>query len=243
MSGAACGKVRGMARTLIDRIDERLNSLGLTDRGASVKAGLSPDFIRTLRRRPDTRPRSDTLSHLATALGCDMRYLLGELDEVGMPSPPRNSWIDLPIRHKVAAGAWRAVDDDDQTEPKTYPAIRLAQYAECEQWLEEVEGDSADRFIPPGALAHAVSAIDLGYEPRHGDFVIVVRTRGQGSVVERTIKQIALGPKGLIELWPRSHNPRWSAPIVLREGAGEGDDIEVAIAAKVVQAYMRFNPE
>ena len=241
-SGVALGIMRTMARTLIDRIDERMNATGLTDRGASVKAGLSPDFVRTLRRRPDAHPRSDTLSALAAALECDVRFLIGEVDAAGAPNPAATAWQDLPILHKVAAGAWRAVDEDDQRGPKTYPAFRLPQYAHCQQWLEEVEGDSADRFIPPGALAHAVSAIDMGYEPRHGDFVIVVRTRAQGSVVERTIKQIELRPKGVVELWPRSHNPRWNAPIVLHEGVAENEDIEVTIAAKVVQAYMSFSP-
>ena len=235
-----------MARDLVDRIEQRLQYLGLSAGGASVKAGLSRDFVRMLKRNRTQQPGAASLAKLARVLECDVRYLIGEADETGQPTPaaiPGADWLNLPILHKVAAGAWRAVDEDDQREPVTYPAIRLPQYAHCQQWLEEVQGDSADRFIPPGALAHAVSAIDMGYEPRHGDFVIVVRSRAQGAVVERTIKQIELKPRGLIELWPRSHNPQWNAPIVLRDGVSENEEIEVSIAAKVVQAYVRFSQE
>jgi len=51
-----------------DRIKERLQALGLSERAASLKAGLSPRFVNDLLKFPDMSPRADTLQKLAEAL-------------------------------------------------------------------------------------------------------------------------------------------------------------------------------
>lgn len=96
-----------------------------------------------------------------------------------------------------------------------------------------------DRMLPHGALIHVVDAIAMGYAPTHDDLVVVVRRRAQGAFVERSVKQVALTPDG-VELWPRSHNPRWSTPLTMRDGMNDHEDAEVEIAGKVVQAYIDF---
>lgn len=78
----------------MQRIDRRLQALGLTDEGASKRAGLHRDTIRILRMRPGSRPRSDRAKALAKALGCRLEWLLdGELPETSetsgrLPRPP-----------------------------------------------------------------------------------------------------------------------------------------------------------
>jgi hypothetical protein len=116
---------------------------------------------------------------------------------------------------------------------------KIAPYAEFPQWLERVRGESMNKVLPDGCLAHVVDAIALGYTPRHEDLVVVVRRRAQGSFEERSIKQVALTPEGP-QLWPRSYDPRWTEPLSLTNGVSADQDLEVEIVGKVVRAYMTF---
>lgn len=232
------GKMRAMTRTVIERIEERLAALGKKAEGASKDAGLGRDFIRTLQRRPDTSPRADNLSALAKELGTTTSYLLGEVEDIepSVQRMPVPAMITLPIRYEVAAGPWRAVDELSQ-EPLGWSEAQSFPNLPYPQWLERVVGDSFDREIPDGALIHVVDAVAMGYAPRHGDVVVVTRTAAQGGFVERTVKQIEI-KKGQVELWPRSHNPKWSAPLAIADGAKQ--DTVVQIAAKVLRSYKVF---
>jgi len=145
----------------------------------------------------------------------------------------------LPIAHEVAAGLWLPSDELRDEPIGYYDAHFLREYASFQQWLEAVSGDSMDRMLPHGALIHVVDAIAMGYAPKHDDLVVVVRRRAQGAFVERSVKQVALTPDG-VELWPRSHSPRWSAPLTMRDGMDDHEEAEVEIVGKVVQAYIDF---
>lgn len=226
-----------MSRALIDRIESRLSALGKTAEGASKDAGLGRDFIRTIQRRPETSPRGDNLAALAGALQCSVDYLLGLTELIGSPPEGGVGEVVLPIRGEVGAGAWLAVDDLPQEPLGWAPAQAIPAYAAWPQWLEAVRGDSYNRFIPDGSTVHVVDAIAMGYTPRHDDVVIVERSRAQGSFLQRTIKQVALTPEG-IELWPRSYNPKWAAPLILSDGLAEGEDATVEIVGKVLRAYL-----
>lgn len=145
----------------------------------------------------------------------------------------------LPIRFKVAAGAWEPVDDVQDAPIGYWEAYALPAYRGVSQWLERVVGDSYNQRVPEGSLIHVIDALEIGYAPRHGDTVVVTRTRAQGAFVERTIKEVVLTPVG-VELWPRSYNPRWNQPLSLTDGANGADDVEVRIVGKVVRAYQDF---
>ena len=115
--------------------------------------------------------------------------------------------VRLPIRYEVAAGGFLR-RDDQQDEPYGFRTVTaVPPYLSAPQWLERVVSDSMDRLIPAGAVLHVVDAIAIEYEPRTGDVVIVERISGQGSMVERTVKQVEVTTKG-VELWPRSMNAR-----------------------------------
>lgn len=119
------------------------------------------------------------------------------------------------------------------------PVAPDSRYSQWPQWLEAVEGDSIDLLIKPGSFAHVVDAIEMGYAARDGDLVVVERRRDGGSLCERTIKQVAIVGRS-IELWPRSTNPKWQTPIILRAGVRPAEDIEVEIVGLVVGAYSSF---
>lgn len=150
--------------------------------------------------------------------------------------------IRLPIRYEVAASGFLERDELPQRPYGFHTVPSVAPYSGAPQWLERVVSDSMDLLLPVGSLVHVVDTIALEYEPRHGDVVIVERSRAQGALVERTIKQVALTPTGP-ELWPRSHNPRHQQAIALHDGDDRSDDVTVQIVGKVIRSYMFFEPE
>lgn len=145
----------------------------------------------------------------------------------------------LTVRFRVQAGHWIETDGEVHAPPDgMYPVAPDPNFSEFPQWLEEVVGDSINEEIPPGAFAHVVDAIEMGYEARSGDLVVVERRRGHGLLRERTIKEVVVTPEGVIELWPRSTNKKmWHSPVVLAAGARGNEDIEVEIVGFVVGHY------
>lgn len=72
------GKLPAMANPLYDRILERMTALGLNEHSAALKANVSIDTIRDLRRNKRQSLRVDTLSKLAVALETTVGVLSGE---------------------------------------------------------------------------------------------------------------------------------------------------------------------
>ncbi|WP_133255222.1 LexA family protein [Phenylobacterium kunshanense] len=170
---------------------------------------------------------SRTLAKLAQAVGADAPDFRQTAQAKIVP-------LYLPVRHRVQAGHWIEVDLAEQDFPAPPKGVRPDDdYAEWPQWLELVVGDSVDREIPPGHFAHVVDAIEMGYSPIDGDFVVVERRRDQGRLRERSIKQIAIR-EGRVELWPRSHNPAWDKPLEL---SAPGEGVEVELVGLVIGAY------
>lgn len=215
-------------------------------RAARVAAGLS---VQTLSERvgfaastvrAHENGQNEIRPHAAKAYAPILKVTPGWILYGDKADLPRHSPIpetqNLPIRYIVAAGAWEPVEDW-RDEPIGYgEAHILKAYESFPQWLERVSGDSYDRKIPDGCLVHVVDAIALGYAPTHGDTVVVVRKRAQGAFVERSVKEVVLTPFG-VELWPRSHNPKYDQPLHYSRDLKDGEDAEVEIAGKVVRFY------
>lgn len=199
----------------------------------------------------------DTQSRLTSALGYTREALIEERARIAgddlptrpAPSPgERASWAQartpeltlLPIRDTAQAGAWLLADDHRQEAPATHPVARDPRFPHAHQWLDEVRGDSLNKLnIVEGDLVHCVDAVEIGYYPRTGDIVEVERLRFGGQERELTLKQVEVGPDG-IYLWPRSTNPRFRNPLILTDGAGDGEEIEVRIRALVLASVRRF---
>lgn len=224
-------------QTVADRIAASLREQAMTQAGLAKAAGLPRDAVRDILVGRSRNPRADTIDALAKALGVSPSFLISGDASEGAGAPESERQQMLPVRHEVAAGRWLAVDDQRE-EPFSYEtALRIKGYEAIPQWLERVRGDSMNRRIPDGALVHVLDAIAVRYEPRHGDLVIVVRSRAQGAFQERSLKEVTLTPRG-VELWPRSFNPQWDKPLHLMQDVREGDDVEVTIVAVVFTAYI-----
>lgn len=227
-----------MPNALKDKVEARLKELDRNPFEAARLGELERGFVNDLLQGKKRTVKGDNLGRLAKGLDWTVADLIGEAEGVSRrPIPVTGSELDLPIRYEVAAGAWHEVDEVADEPLGHAPAPRVPGYEQFAQWYERVVGDSFDRRIPPGALIHVVDAIALEYEPRHGDVVVVERSRAGGQMLERTVKEIAI-VKGAIELWPRSHNPRWSKPLIVTEGVQVDEDVTVRIAGKVLRAYI-----
>lgn len=225
---------------IIGQIDKRLKALGLSDRGASLRAGGSPDLIRDIRRGSDRTPALK-LAALARALECDIRLLLGDTDEIGQPAQASRiaNFVFLPIRYRVQAGHWLEMDDLTDHGFGTAPLLPSPAWAQAKQWAEEIIGNSIDEIYPSGAIAHVVDIWDLGRDPRVGELVVVQRTRDGGMLRERTIKRLALSETGQPQLVGCSRSePKWNKPIPMPGAQGDGAVMEVAIVGLVIGAYL-----
>ena len=75
-----------------DRIRARLDTLELTPRAASLRAGRQPFAVRDILSGKNSNPKADLILDLARALVCSSDYLLGLSDAPG--AAPRDSRID-----------------------------------------------------------------------------------------------------------------------------------------------------
>lgn len=225
-------------KILRERIRERLKALGISPRKASMKAKLGATFLRDLFDREDASPRYESLQRLAAALDTSTDWLIGATDERPMEEAGglagRREVGELSVRHKVEAGSFLEQDRRD-TGLGTISIVPDAAYEGIEQWAELVVGDSMNLEYPPGGWIHVASIVDLHYAPRHGDHVVVVRTREGGHLVERSVKALERQPNGEWLLVPKSTNPEHEP---LRYG-GSDETETVEIAGFVLGYYKR----
>jgi hypothetical protein len=232
-----------MAKTLKQKVAERLDELGRNPFEAARSVDLERGFINDLLQDKKRTVKGENLKKLAQALDWTIADLVEEAMGGGpsaapkRPVPVTGSDVELPIRCEVAAGSWQAIDEASDEVLGYAPAPTIPGYERFPQWYERVLGESFNRKIPNGALIHVVDAIAMGYAPKQDDVVVVMRRRAGGAFFERSVKQVELTPNGIL-LWPRSFDPKWSKPLDLAHGLKEGEDATVEIVGKVLRAYI-----
>lgn len=233
---------------VLQRIQMRLDELGLTEAGAAKAAGLGASAIRNIREGKSQSPRLDTVRKLAPTLQVSPEWLaFGAEDEALLKAQSETAAREpslLRVLGEVAAGRWLEIDefvDEPLYEPvsvspdKRWPAEH--------QYGLVVRGDSINRFAHDGDVLVCVSAIPVRYRPKDGDLVIVELRRNAGLLRQRTAKRY-LRTETHVELWPDSDHDRWQKPIIIPKGLTpleffleeEGGGIEAEIVAFVVSA-------
>lgn len=235
-----------MAKVDREKLRTLVQESGKSARHHSLQAGLGDTAIRDILSGKSANPSTDTIERVAGQLGvpADEIYLSGHAHDedprvggriaaLGRQIVPRF----LSVRYKVAAGTWSEVGVDVAPDPEIYPVVPDPRYSAWSQWLELVEGDSANKKIPHGHFAHVVDAVQMGYTPKNKNWVVLERRRLDGRLRERTIKQVEVGPDGKVLFWPRSTNPAYSKPIDPYNDIDHGETIEVEIVGLVIGAY------
>jgi len=160
-----------MAADLHDRIHQRLDALGKNPQQASLDAGLSRDYLRTLLNRPHSVPRGNALAALAEALDTTPDWLLG-MDMVsgraGRKRPPAPmSAADLPVFGLAAGSVLGALTMG--TEP--------VEYVPCPPGLSRVKGAYAlivtGSSMEPRYMAGDMIFLHPHRPPRPGDHVVI----------------------------------------------------------------------
>lgn len=129
----------------------------------------------------------------------------------------------LPIISSIQAGHWlETTFIDAEGEPDMLPVANDPRFPRARQYALRVIGDSMDLDYPSGSYVTCVDFAESGLTITEGMTVHVERHRGNGQLVEITLKMVAKRNGGFI-LVPRSSNPIHQ-PIVL---AGNETDVIV----------------
>lgn len=163
-----------------------------------------------------------------------------ELDSVKRGSP-LNSAI---VVATVEAGAWREVDELDQSAPEWVAVPPDQKYPDATQDVYDVAGDSMNKLEPhpitPGSRVVALRYDEIAARSplRDGLVVVVQRSRNGGQEREITIKQVAWFDDR-IEFQPRSTNPKHK-PIVVEHDSWDDNGVEVSIVGLVRDIIHRL---
>lgn len=144
----------------------------------------------------------------------------------------------------VEAGAWREVDEFDQSDPEWVAVPPDDKYPDATQDVYNVAGDSMNALQPhpitPGSRIVAVRYEEIAARAplRDGLVVVVQRSRNGGHEREITVKQVAWFDDR-IEFQPRSTNPKHK-PIIVEHDNWEDNGVEVAIVGLVRDIIHRL---
>jgi len=219
-----------------DRLRELIKERGTTARALSRAVGSNDTLVRDILSGRSKNARGDTIAKLSDELGVEIGELLARPN--GKARPPEQL-AELPLLGPVQAGAWLAIDETSQEEPRAMAVALDRRYPHARQWLREVRGDSMNaRNIFPGDVAHIVELIGSGISLNSGMIVEVLRSRDDGSLREITLKEVEVAEDGKMVLWPRSTNPRWKEPIRLDDD--NGTDFAVEVTGLLIAKITRF---
>jgi SOS-response transcriptional repressor LexA len=186
-------------RTLLDRIDQRLATLGLSANAACEAAGLNRDLIRDLRRGRRKSPRVASLKSLADVLQTDVGWLIGDTDVqplglpgssggTAMPGPmiyPTTMHLpaDVPVLGTAAASVAGAfVIDGPIDRVRRPPALAAARSI----YALFVVGHSMWPRYRPGDLIF----VSPDRHPSSGDDIIIQTKAHDGAPIEAWIKTL-----------------------------------------------------
>lgn len=222
------------------RVAQRLATLGLSMRAASIAAGMSPDTLGKFLSGESRSLRATNMANLARVLDVSESWLMGSTDDPAYDPPP----FGVRFGGTVEAGAFRTQDLLDQTgEQVRVPIAHDGRFPPAAQFAFKVVGDSMNKaHIIEGmhVLAIDVHAWEkVNGQPRDGALVIVARMKAGGPERELTVKRLRITSKQML-LEPESTNPSHKAISFPMPHAGdetvEGERAEiVAVCLQAVR--------
>lgn len=228
-----------MIRDVYERIEKRLDAVGLKESSAAKLAGLSDSAIRNIRRAvnegKEVGVSSKTIEALAKVLDTTPTWLM---DGSGPEEADGASNLNLslaPIGYvkvtgKVAANTWLMVDEMDFGYDDIGMVPSKDGYPPEWQFGLIVSGNCLNKIANDGDKLVCLDIIKSGYDVKENDLVIVERSRFNGQAIERTAKRIRQTSDGW-ELWPESLDPAHQDPIRINSASEQAD---IQIIAKVL---------
>ena len=242
---------------ILQRIEKRLEATGLSASGASKAAGKS-DAIRNLQRAVRENKRQGistaTLNALAPVLGTTTIWLMAGAGPEQPGAEPEssagsrdpdigaNGFVRAMYGGIVEAGTYREIGEfaDPDREPDFVP--RDERFPRAAYFIFDVAGDSMNAAEPPMKAGSRVVAVRLdNFRNRlalqSGDIVVIERTREDGALRERSVKELELG-EDETRFCPRSTNPRHQ-PIVVPKDFEADDATNVQVLGVVIDVMTK----
>jgi SOS-response transcriptional repressor LexA len=167
-------------------------------------AGLQTGYLsELLDLESKKRWNNDTLDRVAKALDLPVSALFHPHTSITPTNVGRISVIG-----SVEAGVWREADEWAPGDGEILP-IATDGFENC--FALEIGGDSMNQFYADGDYVIVCPLQFYPHKLRSDEHVIVRRIKKDGSV-EATVKELVV-KDGIAELWPRSTNPKYKAPI------------------------------
>lgn len=221
----------------LDWIREGLKQAGKTQVGLAAHMGIAhPQITQLLKGKRKLKVHE--IPKIA-------EYLGSEPPTMSELTPYSGGLSVIPVVGTVEAGAFREVDEFDQSELVTLSLPRDQKFLNARQMAFDVAGDSMNDLKPRPILA-GDRAVCVAYEDiahqvvlRDGMVVIVERKRDNGHFREWSVKQIEIY-EDRTEFHPRSTNPRHK-PIVVRRNFEADDGITVEVIAVVRRIVNDLN--
>ncbi|WGG61838.1 XRE family transcriptional regulator [Brucella intermedia] len=180
-----------MLDDVLQRVEKRLEAVGLSAQAASVKAGLSKDAIRNMQRAVQQKGRAGvstrTITALAPVLETSVSWLLeGEGDE----SSPSSGGI-VSVMGYVGAGA-EIEPDFEQTPPDGLEEIQVPFPLPAEMIAFQIRGDSMLPVYKDGHIVIVYREQKRPLEAFYGEEAAVRTADGR-----RFIKTVMRGVDGV----------------------------------------------
>lgn len=195
-----------MESELPERIRERLADLKLSARRASIRAGLSPDAVRTILSGASRSPKGSTLQALAVALETDVAFLLGG-DAPASVSVTKERPVRLAVHGEARAGHWYERDVAQRPGWGVLNVPELSGYSKTRQFAVIMADDSMSQIFLDGTYLHVIEVSDgFPYSPAHGDLVLVQASRGGGTIIETSARQVSIEADSNVYLRSRNRD-------------------------------------
>ncbi|MBP1841988.1 SOS-response transcriptional repressor LexA [Rhizobium petrolearium] len=130
-----------MKSQILERVEERLKKVGISERRAGMLAANKPDLVRGWRAK-DALPRIDSLIQIAPVLETTPEYLAFGIETEANQSVPKISWVN--------AGAFGTADP--VVDISDAPRVEVAGLGDGEFYALDIIGDSMDRISPEGSV-------------------------------------------------------------------------------------------
>ncbi|QCE34511.1 hypothetical protein FAI40_03675 [Acetobacteraceae bacterium] len=117
----------------------------------------------------------------------------------------------------VQAGLWREAMERSYEDCYTIPAYVPEAYQHLPYYGLSVRGESMNLVFPEGSVVIVANFANLERGPETGDYVIVQRRDPYSSSFEATVKAFQRKENGEIMLWPRSSDPKFQRPFILKD--------------------------
>lgn len=141
---------------------------------------------------------------------------------------------------EVQAGVWREALEWPTEDHFVAPVGANPAFAHVRQFGLLVRGPSMNEIYPDGSIIVCANFMDLGFDPKPGNRVVVLRRSPHDHECEATVKELRRDAAGDYWLWPRSTDPNFQTPWKLRHELAVDDNEDVRIVALVTGS---FRPE